>query len=263
MLVCAGAGFIATFPNLCWVSRLWDLVSNRQRIEPADLRDAITEQLRSGDLDYRTRLLMQESAAVLREKFGMQVDSGEALRDVTKPGFPSLRWKVGAMTKPAVIEHFLRQLGRSLMQTTEIVIGGSSALILQGLLARNTEDVDVVDEVPAALRNLRIAGSELHIAHFQSHYLPEGWNDRRQSRGDFGKLRVYLVHGMDIYVGKLFSVRDKDKADLRYLQPHFERESVREHLIRFGHKLAGDPKLRQAAEDNWYIQYAEELPVSP
>lgn len=243
------------------MSRLWDLVSNRQRIEPAELQEAIAEQLKTGDLDYRTRLLIHESAQLLRDKFSVEFEPPGLPPIQSKPGFPSLGWKVGPVTKPDTIKKFLRELGRGLSGPTEIVIGGSSSLILQGLLIRNTEDVDVVDEVPPALRNLRSVQSDLHIAHFQSHFLPDGWELRQISLGDFGHLRVYLVDGLDIYLGKIFSAREKDQADLTYLQPRFEKERVLRHLQQCGKRLAGDPKLRQAADDNWYIQYGDKLPI--
>ena len=244
------------------MSRLWDLVSSRQRIEPGELQEAIEEQLTSDELDYRTRLLIQESAQVLREGFGIEVESGEPVLNVERAGFPSLKRVVGELTKPETIERFLCELASHLFEGVEITIGGSSSLILQGLLLRQTEDVYVVDEVPQALRSLRLtSATKLCIAHFQSHYLPEGWLSRRQSLGDFRKLRVYLVAGLDIYLGKLFSARHKDRADLHYLSKHFSLEVVREHLLLHCRKLWSDPKLRQAAADNWYVLYGEESPL--
>ena len=235
---------------------------NRQRIEPWELKEAIEEQLQVDELDYRTRMLILESAQVLRDKTGIALDCARVLpvSERGRRGFPDLEDTVGAITSPESINEFLRELGTRLLESAEITIGGSSALILQGLLVRQTRDVDVVDEVPAALRSLRFTSrTNLYIAHFQSHYLPEGWQDRRQSRGDFKKLRVYLVDGLDIYLGKMFSVREKDQSDLHYLKGHFDPKSVRHHLEQYGQKLASDPKLRKAAEDNWYILYGEEL----
>ncbi len=58
----------------------------------------------------------------------------------------------------------------------------------------------------------------LRLAHFQSHYLPDGWQRRVESFGVFGELAVFLVDPVDIAVGKLFSRRDKDLDDVRMLK---------------------------------------------
>ena len=51
--------------------------------------------------------------------------------------------------KKSTIVQYLRELGTRLQQSTKLVVGGSSALILQDLLSRSTEEIDVVDEVVA------------------------------------------------------------------------------------------------------------------
>ena len=241
------------------MSVLWDLLG-RQRITPEQLHAAVTAELQEDSPCFRTRQLIHESSAILRSRFGIQVDTTALSPPENRLGFPSLEGMVGEITSAETIKEFLRELGTRLTDLAEVTIGGSSSLILQGLLSRSTSDVDVVDEVPSALRNLRFdSETKLYIAHFQSHYLPDGWLDRRRSLGDFRKLRVYLVDGLDIFVGKLFSLRDKDRGDLRYLRQHFDKETVRQHLAKYGKRLAADPKLGPAASDNWYIQYGEEL----
>jgi len=145
-----------------------------------------------------------------------------------------------------------------------VIIGGSSALILAELLARNTEDIDIVDEVPAPLREMGQRLKEhtesygLHIAHFQSHYLPSGWEYRTQSLGDFGRLSVALVDPLDIFVGKLMSRRVKDREDLRFLFPQFEIERIKERMSRIDRHLQ-DPDLREKADRNWYALTGESL----
>lgn len=252
------------------MSRLWHLARHAQAIDPHDLRRAIEAEIAAeDDGDYRTRLLMHESASVLRERFGIDVEGIPPLSEpAERPGFPSLLRRVCYLTTPDTIERFLRELGQGLTRPVEVVIGGSSALILQGVLARPTDDVDLVDEVPAPLRELKHKLREaegryaLHLAHFQSHYLPDGWRGRVQSRGDLGRLQVSLVDGLDIFVGKLFSKRDKDLTDLHFLTDSFAREAVVARLQSSATRLAGDPKLRQAAEKNWYILYGDALPIA-
>ncbi len=244
------------------MSALWDLVS-RQRITPTQLQAALTAELKVGTPCFRTCQLIHESSAILERRFGIKVDTGDLPPPETRLGFPNLAKKVGLTTSPETIKKFLRELGAELHEAAEITVAGSSSLILQGLLLRHTREVAVVDEVPQALHSLKFhSRTDLIIAHFQSHYLPQGWMDRRNSLGDFGKLRVYLVNGLDIYVGKLFSLRAKDQSDLHHLQQHFDKDAVQYHLAQFGNKLLADPKLGEAARKNWYIEYGEQLPES-
>jgi hypothetical protein len=245
------------------MSRLWDLALNAQAIDPQELRDAV---LAEDDRDYRTRLLMRESAIVLREKFAINLTTPE-LEPQEKVGFPSLWKRVTAVTRPDTISEFLREVGSSLNRPTEVVIGGSSSLILQNLLSRPTEDVDVVDGVPEPIRQIgpRLESAEqeyaLHFAHFQSHYLPDHWQNRLRSLGDFGRLRVFLVDGLDIFLGKLFSNRDKDKSDLRFLKPAFDKDAVAAHFAKTCRGLASEERLLKAAQHNWYVLYGDPLPI--
>jgi hypothetical protein len=148
-----------------------------------------------------------------------------------------------------------------------VSIGGSAALIVAGKLSRATEDVDVVDEVPAEIRTRydlleRLAARYgLHIAHFQSHYLPTGWADRVRSLGRLGQLEVYLVDEYDVFLSKLFSRREKDRDDLRLLAPLLDRQTVIARLRDTTGPLRSDECLRQAAADNWYILFGEPLPT--
>ena len=125
----------------------------------------------------------------------------------------------------------------------------------------------MVDEVPAEVRtqhDLLAELSELHrlqLAHFQSHYLPDGWQRRVRTFGTFGDLQVDLVDPYDIFVGKLFSVRKKDKADLNALVGTLDSERVRNRLQDSTRSLRTEARLLEAAKENWYVLFGEDLPA--
>lgn len=170
-------------------------------------------------------------------------------------------------TDPETLKQFLRELGDTLKVPARLEVGGSTALILRGLLSRATDDIDVVDEVPKSIRVERelleglIQRYGLRLTHFQSHYLPSGWSQRLESIGRFGKLDVFLVHPVDIFVGKLFSKRTKDLDDLRMLLPGLDRAAIVDCLKNSAQPLRADPNLRADAQRNWYILFGEELPA--
>ena len=45
------------------------------------------------------------------------------------------------------------------------------------------------------------------------------WLDRVHSLAPFGRLQVYLVDRYDVFISKLFSIREKDRDDVRVLKP--------------------------------------------
>ncbi|MDB5173947.1 MAG: hypothetical protein JWN51_2720 [Phycisphaerales bacterium] len=98
-------------------------------------------------------------------------------------------------------------------------IRGSISLILSAGLSRHTEDIDLVDEIPAPLRSEHALLDELaaryglRLAHFQSHFLPQGWESRTRSYDKVGRLEIHLVDVYDVLVGKLMSNRGKDRDD--------------------------------------------------
>src|SRR5438105_8432989 len=49
---------------------LWSLALDHQWIDPEALAEAIDEEVQHGELDYRTRLLVKESAAGLQRAWG-------------------------------------------------------------------------------------------------------------------------------------------------------------------------------------------------
>lgn len=140
---------------------------NRAEVDPEALRLAVEAAL-SEAADFRTRLLIRDSIRALEAKWGesrMQawLDSLpfqsqlEAVRQSTadvsdEDAFPSLKGRIVTPTKAEDVKVFLRELSLLTKKPTEIYIRGSIALILAGHLSRHTEDIDLVDEVPKALR---------------------------------------------------------------------------------------------------------------
>jgi hypothetical protein len=101
-------------------------------------------------------------------------------------------------------------------------------LILPGLLHRRTDDVNAVNEVPAAIRT--------------QYNLVEN-----------------LVDPVDILLGKLFSRREKDLDDLRATIPLIGKSAFAERFHSAGGSLLSDPNFKQNAERNWYILFGREL----
>lgn len=270
-----------------FVDELWTVALTAPQVDAAALATAIEAAAGSTEpLDYRTRLLIRHALAALEKHWGadrfahwleqsrvaIEVEgerrSAPVARASSEVGFPSLARRVVDVTKPETVLEFFRLLSRHARHPTRLDVGGSLALILRDLLARRTEDVDVVDEVPAELRGqhelLQQLSSRfgLQLAHFQSHYLPDGWRDRLQFFQAFGELEVYLVDTYDVMVSKLCSKREKDLDDLRALKPRTDRELLRARLIGAGAGLLSEPRSREAAEYNWYVLFGAPLPGS-
>ena len=171
-------------------------------------------------------------------------------------------------TRPATIEQFLRELGTSIHGPCRLNIGGSTGLILAGMLSRRTDDVDAVNEVPVAIRSNHelveqlAARYGLRLAHFQSHYLPDHWETRLKSFGVFGHLQIFLVDPLDIALGKLFSRREKDLDDLRVLAPVVGKTNLQQRLQSSGEGLLSEPQFRENAQRNWYILFGDSLPAN-
>ena len=169
-------------------------------------------------------------------------------------------------TKPEAVKEFLRELGSGISNPVTLEIGGSIALILAGYLSRSTEDIDVVNEVPPPLRREQQLLEKLQrryrlvLTHFQSHYLPSGWENRLQFQGSFGLLKVYAVDVYDTFLGKLFSAREKDLDDLRAIKPHLDKGQLSRKLLDTTSSFLKDPLLRRSAEKNWYILFGDDLP---
>src|SRR5262249_50726569 len=197
---------------------LWRLVLDRQWIDPHDLAEAIEDQVLHADLDYRTRVLIRDSINALRCHWGAarvnawleQAAIGERVASHfggtwdDDRGFPSLTDRIMDITGPDTIKQFLRELSTHIRKPLRLDIGGSIALMLLNLLSRRTEDVDIVDEVPAEIRTQHKLIADLKAryglepAHFQQHYLPSGWNSRLHYFDSYGDMRLYLVDPYDV-----------------------------------------------------------------
>ncbi len=166
--------------------------------------------------------------------------------------------------RPEQIRQYLRDLG-SQISSTAITIGGSTAITLQGLPPRPTDDIDLVDEVPPEIRQQpalvsRLAKSYgISPTHFQSHYLPTGWELRAKTLGHYGNLQVSAVDVYDILAGKVYSARSKDRDDLRRLAPHIDKARILDRLQSSTEPLWREEQNRQRATQNWYVVYAEDL----
>jgi Nucleotidyltransferase of unknown function (DUF6036) len=259
---------------------LWSLVKGRPQIDPDDLAAAIADQIQEVALDYRTRLLIHDGAEALRHYWGaarfehwlagcMERERLEKVfrEDFERPGFPSIRRRLMEKTDAEDVRQYFRKLGLQLHRPVRVNVGGSVALILKGFLSRQTEDIDVVDEVPAEIRSQHRLLDELeadfglHLAHFQSHYLPRGWDRRVHSMEPFGQLQVYLVDVYDVFLSKLFSARSKDQDDLRMLIPQLDKEVLVQKLKDTTVSWQAAPDLLKHAQTNWYILYGEALPL--
>jgi hypothetical protein len=171
------------------------------------------------------------------------------------------------VTKPETIKQFLRELGVNTTEPVRLEIGGSSALILQGQLNRKTEDLDVVDEVPAPIRTQHRLLEELaaryglKTTHFQRHYLPSGWESRLHYFDTYGQLRIYLVDCYDVILSKLFSARTKDLDDIRAVVPRLDKTVLAQKLKDTAQALLTASDLRPHAEKNWFILFGDSIPA--
>jgi hypothetical protein len=258
---------------------LWALVLDQSHIDPGGLAEALVEQVLGSDLDFRTRLLIRDSLNALQDYWGPQRLADwlqaspvrpelEAIwrEELGRVGFPFLKEQLMEPTRPEQIRQFLRDLGSLLQQPARFAVGGAGALILKGHLLRRTQDLDVVNELPPEIRAL---GARLHeverrhrlqLGHFQSHYLPSGWDQRTHTLEPFGLLNVYAVDVYDVFLSKLCSSREKDLDDLRTVAPQLSKETLVRRLKETAAGLLSQPDLRPKAEHNWYVLYGESLP---
>lgn len=261
---------------------LWSLAMDHQYLDSDEMARAIERQcLEQPAMDYRSRLLVREAFEALKSQWGAErlqqwMTTTPALprlesilrEEFGERGFPSLPHRIVEVTRPEVVRQYLRELGLAVPGPVKIIVGGSIALMLRDFLARYTEDIDLVDEIPAEIRSLHDQMRRLseryglHVAHFQSHYLPPGWAERVSFEGDYGRLGVYLVDPLDILVGKLFSKREKDLDDVRALTQKVQKVDVVVRLRQTCSTLLSEERLRQQAQHNWYILYGEDLPTT-
>lgn len=258
---------------------LWKLVKYRPQVDPNDLAAAVLREIGEEVLDYRTRLLVRDSTEALRTYWGeerfqewlCQSPARERLESIRKevferPGFPSLARRLVEKTDPEEVRTYLRELGTHVRKSLKIPVGGSIALIMPGLLERETDDIDIVDEVPAEIRNQHNVLHDLEsryglkLAHFQRHYLPMGWEHRLHYLDTFGELRVYLLDAYDVILSKLFSIRTKDLDDMREVVKKLNRVTLVQRFKDTTASMLASGDLKKRAEHNWYILFGEPLP---
>lgn len=259
---------------------LWSLVlSGRPQIDPRDLADAVVNEAADDNLDYRTRLLIHDSVEALRDYWGKARverwladcpyhDKIIAIcgQEFDKVGFPSIKKRIMDKTSPETIQQYFRELSRRVRKPLRLPVGGSASLISRGMLHRRTDDIDVVDEVPKELREQHELLDELHqrygliLGHFQQHYLPSGWANRLAYHDSFGDLLVYFVDPIDVFLGKLTSIRTKDLDDLRALAPQLDKATIVQRLRDTMQSALASESLKERAKNNWYILFGEDLP---
>jgi hypothetical protein len=259
---------------------LWEFVLHHSGIDPTDFARAIETQATEPSLDFRTRLLIRDGIDALEQVWGRgrveQWLCGSPAKErlcairgepLGRPGFPFLVQQLMEPTTPDTIRQFLRELGMLAGGPTRIAIGGSAALILRNQLVRHTQDIDVVDEIPAEIRSQHEALQRLsqryrlQLTHFQSHYLPLGWEARLEFLGSFGPIEAFLVDAYDVAASKIMSNREKDRDDLRVLAGTLDKQLLLGRLRDSCASLLNEPDLRRSAEANWYILFGEALPA--
>jgi hypothetical protein len=264
------------------VTTLWRLVRATPSIDAKALAQAVEAAAGEAD-DFRTRLLIWDSVRAIESHWGEQqlrkwistCPSGKQIQSICdamsreapdEHGFPSIKRRIVDAIDPKDVLDFLRDLARKVFKPTRLVIGGSIALIMSGHLQRLTEDMDVVDEVPEDIRGQHELLAELdhrygfQLSHFQSHYLPTGWEQRIHSIATFGQLQAFIVDAYDVFLTKVFSNRSKDKDDLRAVVPHLDKTILETRLRDTTAALRGEPKLLDAAKENWYVLFGQPLP---
>lgn len=259
------------------IDRAWQLARTPGPVDAEQLFDAVKDPAVLRARDPRTRRLAADAFVALGGFWGsvelhkrlaachIEQDVRTLVRDRgPDDGFATLRDRVMNATHPESVLQLLRELGTRLQTPIAIVVGGSIALMLESLIVRYTDDVDVVDEIPKPLRDEHellaslAARYGLKLTHFQSHYLPDGWESRTRSLGQFGSMAVRVVDPIDILVGKLFSKRPKDLDDVRLAWPKIDQKAFRSRLVGSTNAFRADGSLAASAQANWYIVTGEE-----
>jgi hypothetical protein len=255
---------------------LWSLIWNRHWLEPEELWRRMSITAAAGGLDHRTARLIRDCLDALEQKLGPHElarriaasPASECLGSLRAQqsddvGLPSIgRRIVEPLARPR-IDRFFTYLGGRLRQPVQIIVGGSIALMLQDLFARQTENVDVVNDIPEPIRrdhqlllDLRET-QQLHLGQFASRYLPTGWELRTRTYRQFDRLTVRLVDAVDVLTGKLFSKRNKDLLDLQEAWPLLDQVVFRQRLAKETAGLRGLGDLGERATLNWKVVTGE------
>lgn len=258
------------------VEELWRLVRTGEAIDTTHLWDVLAKIGRHGDdEDERTRLLIKQMREALAKHFGeafvryrlgpdVRFTAEDAAQFLDGRGFHHLEDRVQDVTNPETLFALLRDLGTRVREPVTLIIGGSLSLMLDSLVVRKTDDVDITDEVPRAIREDPALIDEmerkhgLRIAHFQSHYLPNNWANRTKAIGQFGTIDARRVDPVDVLVAKLFSKRARDFRDLRAALSRIDRESIVDRVRHNTRDLQSDPFALEAAKHNWYVLTGED-----
>jgi hypothetical protein len=258
---------------------IWSLIRSGGAIDAQCLLEALVQAGSSLDADTRSRMLRRDVMAALMDYWGaahlrrrLRWSGADELFDAAfaqaparqEGAFTTLRERLVNATNPDSLLQMLRELGTKITAPTSVTIGGSLTLMLDSLIARATDDADIVDEIPAPLRQEHALLDELtqryglKLTHFQSHYLPDGWRQRTRSLGRFGKIDAFVVDSLDVLAGKLFSKRTKDLDDIRAAWPLIDQSNFRDRLLHSTNSFRSDPDLVGAAQRNWYIITGEQ-----
>jgi hypothetical protein len=257
----------------------WALVWGQPYIDAARLAAAIDADLqRTPSPDFRTRLLVRDSARALKAYWGpkrfeqwlMHSPVAERIRDILteklgKTGYHNIRRRLVASLSNDRLERIFELLGQRIYDRVEVHIAGSAPTLVEGLTSRPTDDIDFVNEVPAEIRSQRATLDQikdkfgLTFGHVQSHYLPANWRNRRKYFGDFGGLRVYIVDVYDVFVSKLSSNQEKHKDDLMVMATKLDKQRVKERLLGDGKDSLENPFDRPKIEANWQFAFREPL----
>lgn len=257
---------------------LWGLIWCRPEVDPDALAGALVKALGADEPDFRTRLLIRDSADALERYWGTDrwmayLRDGadreclEEIReeDLGPPKFHFDGARIRRATTPRMIEDYLRDLGASMPRGSRFKIGGRSALILAERLSRAARRVVVVvDDLDAGLGDRSLIGplKKRHLLELRRQApgdLPSGWPARIRSLGEFGNLQVDVLDPWDVLVGDLFSGRADDLVDLRLVKPAIDQDDFAEWVSSTSAGLQRDEAKRADAERKWYILYGDPL----
>jgi hypothetical protein len=140
-----------------------------------------------------------------------------------------------------------QELGSRIDLEAEVVIAGGSALLLLGVVDRETGDIDAVASQPklsALARHIALVGEELGLP---ASWLNDGvrayhdllapdYRTRLITVGTFGALTVRTLGRPDLILLKVAAARPRDLDDLRALAPTLEEITfVASQLDRINH----------------------------
>ncbi len=126
-----------------------------------------------------------------------------------------------------------RALGERLDEPAEIIVAGGSALLLLGIVDRETGDIDAVASQPklsTIARDIALVGEDLGLPAswlndgVRAYYdlLATDYRDRLTTIGEFGPLVVRTLGRPDLILLKIAAARPRDLDDLRALAPTVE-----------------------------------------